>query len=235
MIHLFRDSANEKYGLRRMPNGKYWAPISDDLKPEPIKDHGTMVILLGEDEVQNTLVAPPKAKMPRKWVLRYLNERFFRFPKGVVAKAREGWDLPKGDQHNFLRSVSGMENWLAASSQAKGSVRLERSKATAHWWIMRADVDLNSGHHPPGGHVAALYQDELYQMTLGPAGYARLQSFGVIFGCDRVVIYIEPMNGETQEVTSNTARTDRTCLTNLRHFRTGLASRHSTPINPIII
>jgi hypothetical protein len=208
MIHLFRDSANEKYGLRRLPNNEYWAPISDDLKPEPIKDHGTMVILLGEDEAQNTIAAPPKAKMPRKWVLRYLNERFFRFPKGIVTKAREGWDLPRGDQHNFLRTVTGMEQWLAASSQASGSVRLEKSKATAHWWIMRSDVDLNSGHHPPGGHVATLYQDELYQMALGPAGYARLQSFGVIFGCDRVVIYVEPMNGETLEVTSNTARTD---------------------------
>jgi hypothetical protein len=33
---------------------------------------------------------------------------------------------------------------------------------------------LNSGHYPPGGHVAALYQDELYQMATGAAGYARL-------------------------------------------------------------
>ena len=35
MIHLFRDSANEKYGLRRLPNDEFWAPIPDDLKPEP--------------------------------------------------------------------------------------------------------------------------------------------------------------------------------------------------------
>ena len=71
----------------------------------------------------------------------------------------------------------------------------------------RADADLNSGHFPPGGHVAALYQDELYQVVTGPAGYARLQAFGVIFGCERVVIYVEPDNGKTQDVTSNTART----------------------------
>jgi hypothetical protein len=72
---------------------------------------------------------------------------------------------------------------------------------------MRSDADLNSGHYPPGGHVAALYQDELYQMVAGPAGYARLQSFGVIFGCERVVIYVQPDNGKVQDVTSNTART----------------------------
>ena len=50
------------------------------------------------------------------------------FQKGIVTKAREGWDLPLGDQHNFLRSVSGMEQWLAASSQASGSVRLATIK-----------------------------------------------------------------------------------------------------------
>jgi hypothetical protein len=71
-----------------------------------------------------------------------------------------------------------METWLTSSSQAHGSVRLARSNATAHWWIVRADVDTNSGHYPPSGHVAALYQDELYELVIGPAGYARLQAFG---------------------------------------------------------
>src|SRR5262245_4984411 len=207
MIHLYRDGANGIYGLRRFDNGEFWLPVSKDIKPEPIKDHGTMVVLLGDDQAQDTMRAPAKAKMPRKWVLRYLNERFYRFPKSVAVKAREGWDLPRNDKHNFLRTVSGMEDWLSSSSQSHGSVRLEQSKSTAHWWIIRQDVDLNSGHFPPGGHVAALYQDELYQTVTGNAGYARLQSFGVIFGCERVVIYIQPDNGKSQEVTSNTART----------------------------
>jgi hypothetical protein len=207
MIHLYRDATNSIYGLRRFPNGEFWQTVSSDIKPEPIKDHGTMVVLLGEDEAQDTVRAPARAKMPRKWVLRYLNERFFRFPEKINVKAREGWDLPRGDKHNFLRTVGGMADWLSSSSQGRGSVRLAQSKSTAHWWIMRPDVDLNSGHYPPSGHVAALYQDELYQMVTGSAGYARLQSFGVIFGCERVVIYLEPDNGKSQEVTSNTART----------------------------
>jgi len=207
MIHLYRDAEKEIYGLRRFDNGEFWQPISDTIKPEPIKDHGTMVILLGEDATQDTMRAPAKAKMPRKWVLRYLNERFFRFPKNIAIKAREGWDLQRNDKHNFLRTVTGMETWLSESSQARGKVRLTQSKSTAHWWILRSDADLNSGHYPPGGHVAALYQDELYQLVTGPAGYARLQAFGVIFGCERVVIYVQPDNEKSQDVTSNTART----------------------------
>ena len=41
----------------------------------------------------------------------------------------------------------------------------------------------------------------------GRAGVARLQSFGVIFGHNRVVIYVQPTNGTGRKLTSNTART----------------------------
>jgi hypothetical protein len=207
MIHLCRDPVEGVYGLKRFPNGEFWTHVSDDIKPDPIKKHGTMVVLLGRDELQDTMSAPPKAQMPRKWVLRYLNQRFYRLPQGVSLKAREGWDLPRGDKHNFLRTVTGMEEWLSRYSQDKGSVRLPNAKATAHWWITKIDADTNSGHYPPGGHMAALYQDELYELMHGVAGYARLQAFGVVFGCERVVIYVEPDSGEQQEVTPTTART----------------------------
>jgi hypothetical protein len=76
-----------------------------------------------------------------------------------------------------------------------------------HWWIIKPEVDTNSGHHTPGGHVAAVFQDELYELVFGPAGYARLQSFGVVFGGNRVVIYLEPDSRGGRVVTANTART----------------------------
>jgi hypothetical protein len=66
-------------------------------------------------------------------------------------------------------------------------------------------VDRDSGHVAPGGHAAALFQNELYEMVVGRAGLARLQSFGIIFGTDRVVIYVEPTILDT--LSANTART----------------------------
>lgn len=208
MIHLMRDAASEMYGLLRFDNGEFWCRIEDDVKPEPIKDHGTMVVLLGHNKSEPTVDAPAKAQMPRKWILRYLNQRFFRFPKGVDVKAREGWDIPRSDtRHNFLRNVTGTESWLNESSEAKGVSDLVESGAKARWWILRADADLNSGHYPPGGHVSALYQNELYELVHGNAGIARLQSFGIVFGSQRVVIYIEPDTNISDRITSNTART----------------------------
>ena len=66
----------------------------------------------------------------------------------------------------------------------------------------------NSGFVASSGHMAALYHDELYEMVTGRAGVARLQLFGVIFGHNRVVIYVEPTNGDTGKLTANTARTN---------------------------
>jgi hypothetical protein len=209
MIHLWRNPESNVYGLRGIeaPDGLtgYWAAVEDTIKPTQIKDHGTMVVLLGNDVDANTMLPPEGTPMPSRWVLRYLNTRYFRFPEGVTVKAREGWELPAGDSHNFLRTVTGQEFWLEENAEAKGTLRV--SNATVRWWILRPDIDQNSGHLAGGGHVAALYQDELYEMTTGRAGVARLQAFGVIFGHNRVILYVEPDNGASSELTTNTART----------------------------
>lgn len=204
MIHLWKDPDTGSYGLRRHPNGEFWLPISDDIKPGPIKQHGTAVILLGNKIGENTMDAPPEGLIPSRWVTRYLNSRYFRFPDCVTVKARENWTLPRDDKHNMLRRVVGQEAWLKVNSSDSGTIALKQ--ATAHWWILKEKVD-DSGTHFPGGHAAALFDDELYEMTLGRTGVARLQSFGVIFGYNRVVIYIEPQQNQNGGLTSNTART----------------------------
>jgi hypothetical protein len=207
MIHLRKDQHSGEYGLVRFQTNEFWLRVSNDLKPEPIENNGTMVVLLGNSPEHCTMDAPAGAKMPRKWVLRYINSRFFRFPAGVVIKIREGWDLPKGDQHSFLRRATGQGPWLDENSQATGSTYLPDTGATVRWWIVKPGVDINSGHYTPPGHVAALFQDELYELVSGPAGYARLQAFGVVFGGERVVLYIEPDDSGGKTVTANTART----------------------------
>jgi hypothetical protein len=208
IIHLWLDPDEKVYGLKRFAknHGEYWCYVEDDLKPAEIKDHGTVVILLGRDDDHNTIEAPAGTPMRSRWILRYLNTRYFRFPEGVKVGAREGWELPKGDKHNFVRKVEGQGPWLDSNSSAKGVVEL--SNAGAYWWILEPDVDTDSGHTAPGGHVAALHKNELYEMVIGRAGLARLQGFGVIFGTNRVVIYVEPNAPENGQLYANTARTN---------------------------
>jgi hypothetical protein len=209
MIHLWRDPVTNEYGLKQFsrPDGTYdyWGFVEPSIKPDVIKKHGTMVVLLGNSEEQNTMEPPAGVTtMTKKWILRYLNGRYFRFPKDVAIRVREGWENPKGDQHNFLRVADGMEQWLVKNSESHGVEKV--TGAVVRWWIMREDRDLNSGHYTPPGHIGALFQDEIYDLALGRKGTALLQLFGIVFGHNRVVMYVEP-DAETQRVEANTART----------------------------
>ncbi|WP_299795125.1 hypothetical protein [Ramlibacter sp.] len=207
MIHLWLDPERRVYGLKRWPSnrGEFWTPVNDKAKPKEIDQHGTMVTLLGRSDEDETIEPPPGTPIKSRWVLRYLNTRYYRLPDGVHLKSREGFDLPEGNRHNFLRRIEGQSSWLQRHSSQRGSVPV--GGATAHWWILREESDRDSGHVAPGGHVAALYQDELYELTVGRSGLSKLQSFGIIFGTNRVVIYVEPAGSSARPVSANTART----------------------------
>jgi len=205
MIHLWKNPDTGKYGLRRHTNGEFWLPVKDEIKPKPIKDHGTMVVLLGKKPGENTMDAPPEGVIPSRWIARYLNTRYFKFPDSVTVKARESWQ--RGPQNDNLRKVTGQEAWLRANSTDSGQVAL--SNATARWWILKErDAIDDSGNNVSGGHVAALYADELYELATARSGVARLQSCGIIFGYNRIVLYVEPTQTPNGDLTANTARTN---------------------------
>ncbi|GGQ82882.1 ATP-binding protein [Couchioplanes azureus] len=210
-IRLWRDPITGNYGLAPMEikgENRYWSRISDQAKPAMIEAHGTQVTLLGNAPDEDTMAAPEGIKPASRWVSYYLNTRYFRFPDGVTVKAREGWTKPRENTDtNILRTITGQEHYLTRHAESNGKVKL--TNATAHWWILREEKasGSNSGVYASNGHAAALYRDELYEMVTGRGGMARLQHFGVIFGSNRVVIYIEPHHSETCRITSNTART----------------------------
>lgn len=212
MIHLWRNPDTGQYGLRQIerPDGSFghWAELDDMVKPDVIGDHGTKIILFGHSPDQDTMKAPPEAASPSTWISKYLNSRYFSLPEGVTIKARQGWEHPRTNTDvNVLRTVTGQSAYLEQHEQAHGTVDLDGARA--HWWILKDEPALgnNSGFIESAGHIAALYQDELYELTSGRSGQAKLQQFGIIFGYRQVVIYIEPTPKEGAHLTTNTART----------------------------
>lgn len=213
MLQLWKDPETGQYGARRWHRQDetwvdYERGLDNAVKPDQIKDSGTMVVLFGNDMADDTMEAPEGASSPSMWVARYLNTRYFRFPDGVTVRARQGWKEPRANTDtNVLRTLLGQEAYLEKYSESKGSLELDR--AMAHWWILKDTKALtqNSGYIASSGHMAALYQDELYEMITGRGGVARLQSFGVIFGHNRVVIYVEPDPDACADLTSSVART----------------------------
>jgi hypothetical protein len=212
MINLYRDKATGQYGLKQWQHqdGSYahFLPIEDDVRPELIQSHGTKVVLLGHHEGTDTMQAPPSAPSPSRWISKYLNTRFYRFPEGITLRAREGWEYPRTDKdRNYLRTLTGQQAYLAQHSAASGEVEL--NDAMVHWWILKDEPAIanNSGFIESAGHVAALYQNETYEMATARAGMSRLQQFGVTFGYRYVVIYIEPHEANGKALTTNTSRT----------------------------
>jgi hypothetical protein len=136
------------------------------------------------------------------------NTRYFKFPSAVTIKAREGWDNPRTDKdRNVLRTITGQKPYLDQHADVSGVHAL--SGAKVHWWILKDEpaITNNSGFIDSAGHVAALYQDELYDRATSRAGTAVLQRFGILFGNRNVVLYVEPLPAKGNALTTNTART----------------------------
>ena len=128
MIHLWFDPEERVYGLKRWAknNDEFWTAVSDDMKPHQINKHGTVVVLLGHKDEDNTVEAPAGTPMKSRWILRYLNTRYFRFPEVVKVQSREGWELPRSDKHNFLRVVEGRVPGSTRSVRSKEPLRSRR-------------------------------------------------------------------------------------------------------------
>ncbi len=212
MIALEKNPDTDEYGLRQweLEDGtySYYLPLEDDVKPKEIGAHGTKVILMGAKASDNTMSAPPDVASPSRWFSKYLNTRYFQFPPGVTVKAREGWDNSRTDKdRNVVRSIIGQKSYLEQHSTASGVEKL--SGANVYWWILKDEpaISNNSGYIESVGHVAALYQNELYDRATARSANALLQRFGILFGSRFVVIYVEPIPEKGQLLTTNTART----------------------------
>jgi hypothetical protein len=222
---LWYDDEQDQYGLLQLPVGgdeyDYWAPLRDEARPPLINNHGTIVSLMGETPEQDTFETPSILRQARKsaengrWLRRYLNTRYFRIPDGVTIRVRDGYRYPREDtQHNALARVYGMQHYLSNNSQASGVVTL--SDARVHWWAWRDKPeegelkvfsDGNQDVCATRGHVAALYQDELYEFLEGGHGVGRLQQFGILSAMGLFVLYVEPTPRAGLSLTPNTART----------------------------
>ena len=207
----FKRHPDGRWGLepQRWPDGHtdYWRPLGEQDKPWLLRgqDHGTQVVLLGQDERHDTTRAPAGVTDARRhWISRYLNSRFLRLPVPVEVLVRE----QHGHERGQLQHIHGEQQHLERHAVAAGTVEL--GDATANWWVL--DDDHRARRHEAAlwassGHAAAVYGDELYDIlpqTRG--GYGRLQDFGVRFGYERVVLHLHPQ-GHAGRLECNTART----------------------------
>lgn len=206
----FKRHPDGRWGLepQRWPNGRseFWRPLGEQEKPWLLRglDHGTQVVLLGRHERHDTIQPPDSVTDGRRrWITRYLNGRFLRFPDQVEVLVRDQQGQPRELQH-----IHGEQHHLEQRALAAGAVSL--SDAIARWWVLDDDHRVRRREATiwaSTGHAAAVFGDELYDIlpqTRG--GYGRLQDFGIRFGYERVVLHLEA-HVQAGRLQCNTART----------------------------
>jgi hypothetical protein len=217
MVKLHRDDKAGVYGLAsfELADGPDWTPrIKDAYKPKIIDRSGTKVTLLGTSEENNTCFPPEDAGGGMNWLITYLTGRYFRVPENikiqvrVLTKYADEWPseepVPSVKTYNF-QTVNGSKALFDQYAEAKGTVPL--ATADAHWWVFADPREDSKKMSTRGGRtckVGVVFQEEVYVHLTPPAARRILAGFGIVFGADHVVIYIEPK--KTMDIRADTAR-----------------------------
>lgn len=184
-------------------------PIGDEAKPPELEglDHGTAVTFLGDSDEQDTSL-PPTGERGERWITKTLNQRFYELPEWVTIKVRE-IKVAGEERHTRFRVVRGQRYYLDQTTIVGGSQAIDG--AVVHWRILNEDHDeraKQSNVWASTGHRACLFQGELFEMaTAARGGYEKLKEFGIRFGYERVVLYVEPIIAPGSLVTQDTVRT----------------------------
>jgi len=216
MVKLHRDDKKGVYGLDSfdLEDGPDWTPrVKDVYKPSAINANGTKVTLLGKSKEDNTCF-PPDSSGAMNWLITYLTGRYFRIPENIKLQARvltrDDGDWPDQEPspstktYNF-QNVRGTKALFDEYAKEMGTVSL--ATADAHWWVFddprQASKDMSS-RGGRTGKVGLVFQDEVYVQLVPPTARRILAGFGIVFGADHVVIYIEPKR--TLDIRADTAR-----------------------------
>lgn len=184
----------------------YWLPLPESDRHPIIERSGVSVVLLGRSKEEDTTVAPPGVELPSQWIAAYLERRYFEVPSGITVKVLrpvEIYDSGRGSYRAIYDTIRGQGYYLNKHSEYHDEVALHDVNAVVRWWILSDEITAGGKTWNNRGHVAAIYQQELYEVRTGMSRSSALKDFGVYAGHGRIVIYVEPTN----VVGANTSRT----------------------------
>lgn len=191
------DGRYGRLGFRNEDDGTvdYWLPLPEDAKHPIIKQHGCSVVLLGTSEKEDTTVPPIGADLPSQWISAYLERRYFALPQGVsvrVLRPVEIFDSERNTHRSIYDTIRGQRYYLDRHSESRDTVALPEVNATVWWWLLNEDITKGGKTWNNSGHVAAIYQGEVYESRTRGARTSALKDFGIYAGFGRIVIYVEP-------------------------------------------
>jgi hypothetical protein len=217
MIWVQHDAESGEYGLRLEETedpetglfslDEFYRPYSDDahgcnweaLKPDWITEHGTVIVLLGNEPTDDTVLGDPnRVEQDIKGISSYLNRRIWNTPAEVQITVDElrtqdrlQWpdsermahsaDVP--ERRTGVRAIRGarhfigypVETFKAGGITATGTVTL-RDGSDVDWYLWEGARPQVGSYAALGGFIGALYRNELYDVSSHPATF---RSFGI--------------------------------------------------------
>jgi hypothetical protein len=172
------------------------------LKPEWIEDQGTVIVLLGNDGTYDTVLGDPtRPEADIKGISSYLNRRLWEVPSGVEitvdelgTQDRSQWPTSEDSAHprrgdpptqrrTYRRTIQGarhfveypLDRFKGGRLKASGT-RTLRDGTDVDWYLWDGERPAVGSYAALGGFIAALYRNELYDVTSHNSTY---RSFGV--------------------------------------------------------
>lgn len=211
-----------EYGLIPIgPDGELIMQVTEEMFPAFVLEagSGTVVTFLGNDEPDNTFAPPGRA---RGWLLKYLNQRFFRLGDDAVdvlvrvpAGDEEVWPRSRAEADERMRGEGGPSFnltrvrgtatvWDEAAARdgadSHGTVELRADptadvpEARLHWWVLPTGPGTDvSTRTASGGSLAVLFQNELHDWRIGGQANPFFARLGVLYGKTRIAFVLEPL------------------------------------------
>lgn len=188
-------------------HGCDWASI----RPDWIGDHGTVIVLLGDDRNASTVVGDPNRpnEADIKGISTYLNRRIWEVgdeTQITVDELRSSdaktWPVSEemahatggADRRTNRRTIEGAKYYIEypVASFKKGSIKASGSESVGggtyvDWYLWEGDRPGIQSYAAQGGYIAALYERELYDVTNHHSTY---RSFGVLEGAVRSKLWL---------------------------------------------
>jgi hypothetical protein len=219
MIWVARDTKSGEYGLKTMvcedANGELvpepvYDPFDDPehgcdwaaVRPSWIEDHGTVIILLGNNPTTDTVQGDPdRNEADIKGISSFLNRRMWGIPEGIEVfvdelRTTDRADWPSSeavahgpiakdgkDRRTNMRRIEGARYYIEypevrpniGSLRAHGTVGLFDG-TEIDWYLWDGERPKVQSYAAIGGYIGTLYKGELYDVT---AHHSTYRSFGL--------------------------------------------------------
>lgn len=168
------------------------------IKPDFIDDHGTVFVLMGNDQNDDSILGDPTrtSEASIKSVSRYLNRRLWEVPLGVTVKFEElrslereswpssrkmAWDNTNSKRRVNRRKIEGSRHFVEYEGFGSGSLKdhgiVTLGDGTLiNWYLWKGERPAVDSYAEKFGFIGALYKNELYNVTTHAATY---RSFGI--------------------------------------------------------